>query len=169
MKKNSVHAIKIFYTLYLAVMSVFVYRAGVNIYHYPEPELSPAWSFFGSSDWSVLFTHFYLSFLYPVLIAINYVIKSIKGISGNFTSPVLFKRVFSVFRFISTVLILAFSLFAYYGITFIWYRYKILIAWTYLHIYFYLFHFYLIVNVIDIFLKITLPCLNPPKGDFKIT
>lgn len=156
MKKNGVHVIKILFTLYLAVMGIIVYRAGANIYHYAESEISPAWSFFGLSDWSVLITHFYISSLYPTLIAVNYISKSIKGISGNFTSPVPFKRRFSVFRFISTMLILGYGLLASFAINDIWNGSEIYLSmeWTYLHVYFYLYHFYLFVNVTDIFLKI---------------
>lgn len=152
-------AIRILYTLLLLVSGIPAFLAGKRICS-SKPELSPEWSFFGTSDWSVFGTVYYMSFFYVLSAAVGYFVKLMSDSYGNTdslsTGKVSARTPVSALRFVSTLVLMGWGLLAFCAATDIWHGSEpdYTMEWTIMYAYFVLYCFYLFVNVIDILLKV---------------
>jgi hypothetical protein len=151
---------RIIYTLVLAVLGILAYQAGINIYHYPKPELSPQWSFFGTSDWSIFNSSYNLSYLYVLLNALGYVMKVIGFSFGEsewpkVTKNIILRTTISEFRLILTLILVIGGFLAFCAGLDIWHGCEpdVSSEWAIMYVYFYLCYFYFVLNVVDIFVN----------------
>lgn len=162
MKKNisissTILSIKFLITLIFLIYYPFILYANYYLCNSTIHELSPPYTFFGTSNWSLFVTGFYLSAFYIWANVPRYCFKMIDTEEIKWKKRSFTRYFFSITRGILTIILIFGCLFAFLAGTDIWHGNEndFSSEWTIMFIYYKCFYIYLLINIIDIILKKT--------------